>query len=172
MKKYKIHFYTALALIAFCSTTTVAQTDQTVVKPFYPKGFRLGFGLSAGLPTNNKYEGAIGVDARLQYDLTRKTSLTATTGYTHLFQKGNDTGFVPAKLGFKAFWGTQFYFQGEIGAAFGINNHIDNSLILAPTFGYANKFIDISLRYENYTDYNTDQIGIRLAYGFSLKKTK
>lgn len=172
MKKTVIVLVTILSIGSFMSNESFAQikNNETDKKPYYPKGFRLGFGISGGLPTDGNYEGALGGDVRLQYDLTRKTSITATTGYTHLFQKGEDAGFVPAKLGFKAFWGTQFYAQGEVGAAFGVNGQLDNSLILAPSFGYANKYFDISVRYENYADYKTDQIGIRLAYGFSLKK--
>lgn len=158
-----------LSTLAFFTSNEI-RAQQIENKPYYPKGFRIGFGLTGGLPTDGDYEGALGADARLQYDLSRKTSLTATTGYTHFFQKGEDAGFIPAKLGFKAFWGTQFYAQGEVGAAFGVNGQLDNSLILAPSFGFANKFIDISVRYENYTEYKTDMIGIRLAYGFSLKK--
>lgn len=168
MKNYKLIFVAFVALNFLNLNEANAQQNEN--KPYYPKGFRVGFGLTGGLPTDGDYEGVLGADARLQYDLSRKTSLTATTGYTHFFQKGDDAGFVPAKLGFKTFWGTQFYAQGELGAAFGVNGQLDNSLILAPSFGFANKFIDISVRYENYTDYKTDLIGIRLAYGFSLKK--
>nr|WP_317632931.1 hypothetical protein [uncultured Flavobacterium sp.] len=163
-------FMTFGNLQSFAQTKNALQKKETPKKPYYPKGFRLGFGLSSGLPTDSDYEAALGGDVRLQYDLSRKTSLTATSGYTHFFQKGADIGFIPAKLGFKAFWGTKFYAQGEVGAAFGVNGDISNSPILAPTFGYATKYFDISLRYENYIEYKTDQIGIRLAYGFSLKK--
>lgn len=162
----KTNFKTYVAIIGLGLLTfnqAQAQTDKN-----YDRGFRLGFGINGGLPTDGDYEAALGGDARLQYDLSRKMSLTATTGYTHLFIKGDDAGFVPAKLGFKAFLGNQFYAQGELGAAFGVNGNLDNSAILAPSFGFANKYIDVSLKYENYLDYKTDQIGIRVAYGFSL----
>lgn len=157
-------FYAALATL-FLGTIAYSQTP-------YNKGFRLGFGLNGGFPTDGAYDGSVGVDARLQYDFTKKTSLTLTSGYTHLFNEPEEVGFVPAKLGFKYFLGNQFYLMGEAGAAFGVNGTIDNSLIVAPVFGFANKYLDASLRYEYYSDYETDQIALRLAYGFSLKKKK
>lgn len=157
-------FLTATASI-FLGTIAYSQTD-------YNKGFRLGFGLNGGFSTDGAYDGSIGIDARAQYDFTRKTSITLTSGYTHLFAEPEDLGFVPAKLGFKYFLGNQFYVMGEAGIGFGVNGNIDNSLIVAPVFGFANKYLDASVRYEHYSDYETDQIALRLAYGFSLKKKK
>ena len=161
---YRKKILTALILGTLC-TTVQAQTNTE-----YKKGFRLGFGLSGGFDTGQDYEASVGADVRLQYDLSQKMSLTFTPGYTHLFIKGEDAGFVPVKAGFKAFLGNQFYAMGEVGGAIGVNGGLDNSALLAPSFGYANKFIDISVRYENYLDYKIDQIGLRIAYGFSLKK--
>ena len=161
-----------LAVVASMTLTNVqAQTTQKATSSSdYNKGFRLGLGLSGGFDTSQDYEGALGADIRLQYDFSKKTSITFTPGYTHLFQKGDDAGFVPLKLGFKMFFGNQFYAMGEAGGAIGVNGNLDNSALIAPSFGFANKYIDISVRYENYLDYNLDQIGLRLAYGFSLKK--
>jgi hypothetical protein len=41
-------------------------------------------------------------------------------------------------------------FMGEAGAAFVTN---DYKQILAPSIGYATKYIDVSLRYEHYSDF-------------------
>jgi hypothetical protein len=42
----------------------------------------------------------------------------------------------------------------EIGSAFAVTNEYDKtSMILAPSIGYATKYIDISLRYEHYNDF-------------------
>ena len=155
----------SIALGVLFAGSAAAQTP-------YPKGFRLGFGLNGGFPTDGDYDGSVGIDTRLQYDFTKKTSMTLTSGYTHLFLDPKDAGFVPAKLGVKYFLGNQFYVMGEAGAAFGVSNNIDSSLILAPAFGFANKYLDASIRYEYYNDYETDQIALRLAYGLSLKKKK
>lgn len=138
----------------------------------YDQNFRLGFGLNAGLPTDSDFNFALGGDVRFQYDFTMKTSLTLTTGYTHLFADENipDLGFIPVKAGFKAFvWEDQFYVLGELGAGFAVTNNYDKtSFLWSPGIGYANKYIDISARYEGMNDFGTDQIALRLAYGFKL----
>ena len=54
----------------------------------FKQGFRLGFGINAGIPVNDDFDAytfALGADARLQYDLTAKGSITLTTGYQPFF---------------------------------------------------------------------------------------
>ena len=139
----------------------------------YDQKFRLGFGVNAGAATGDYFNFALGGDVRLQYDLTQKTSLTLTTGYTQLFGKEDyidDLGFIPVKAGFKAFvLKDNFYVLGEVGAGFAVTNDYDETtFIWAPGIGYANKYIDLSVRYEGLNDFKTDQIALRLAYGFKL----
>lgn len=145
-----------------------AQETATSPPPEYLHHWRIGFGLNGGVPINDAYHYSLGTDARLQYDITTKTSLAFTTGYTHLFSEGDDGGFIPAKLGFKAFLGNQFYVLGEAGGAFGTTKEMGNSTLWAPGIGIAMKHIDISLRYENYSEYDTGQVSCRLAYGFKI----
>ncbi len=184
----KIKTLLVLAMATFFSNTTSAQDTPATN---YDQGFRLGVGLNAGYAVNDPYKLALGADARLQYDLTKRYSLTLTTGFTNLFvskadafpgqSTGKDLGFIPAKAGFKAFvWNDQFYLMGEAGAAFAVTNgYNQTSLLLAPSIGYATKYVDISLRYEHYSDFpklNNDgttgkgigQAAVRLAYGFQL----
>lgn len=131
--------------------------------------FRLGYGFNGGVPTNNAYNFSLGADGRLQYDISMKTSFSATTGYTHLFKSQvHDTGFVPVKLGFKSFLGDQIYVLGEVGAAIGVSKGMGVSPLWAPGVGIATKHIDISLRYENYNKFDTGQVSLRLAYGYKL----
>lgn len=148
------------------TTTTNLSNDG------YDGGFRMGIGVNAGIPTDSNFNFALGGDVRLQYDLSRKTSLTLTTGYTHLFADDNipDLGYIPAKLGFKAFvWGDRFYVLGEAGAGFAVTNDYDETTFLwSPGVGYATDKIDISVRYEGMNDFNTDQVALRVAYGFKL----
>lgn len=158
------------ALLGFSLLTATPSLAQK--KEYYPKGFRVGFGINGGLSTNNSYDAALGVDARLQYDVTRKTSFTATTGFTHLFDSNGDLGLIPAKLGFKSFFNKNLYVQGELGAGFGTHRGMGNTFIWSPSVGFANKFIDVSMQYQRFNDYHTDQLGVRVAYGFSLKKKK
>ncbi|UQD57631.1 hypothetical protein [Flavobacterium sp. K5-23] len=178
----KIKTLLVLAISTFFANTSSAQ-DNTTAKN-YDQGFRLGVGLNAGYAINDPYKLALGADARLQYDLSKRYSLTLTTGFTNLFVSkadGSDLGFIPAKAGFKAFiWNDQFYVMGEAGAAFAVTNDYNKtSFLMAPSIGYATKYIDVSLRYEHYSDFTKfnnngtvgkgiGQVGVRLAYGFQL----
>jgi hypothetical protein len=187
----KIKTVLLVAIAAIFSNTVVAQETKT--EPNYDQGFRLGVGLNAGYATQDPYKLALGGNVRLQYDLSKKYSLTLTAGYTNLFVskadvfptqiEGKDLGFIPAKAGFKAFiWDDQFYVMGEAGAAFSVTNSNGSnktSLLLAPTIGYATKYVDISVHYEHYSDFakinnngtigkGVGQVGVRLAYGFKL----
>lgn len=159
----------AMVIATLFINNAVAQ-DATTKN--FSQGFRLGFGINGGLPTDNAYDFSLGADARIQYDLARSTSLTFTTGFTNLFIGNNvpDLGFIPAKVGFKAFvLEDRFYVLGEIGAGFAVTNgYNDTTFLWAPGVGYANENFDISLRYEDYNKFNTNQIALRLAYGFKL----
>ncbi|MFY0482161.1 hypothetical protein ACI6PS_06100 [Flavobacterium sp. PLA-1-15] len=171
----------AVAVALFFSSNVNAQEPATLPESAenYDQGFRLGFGLNAGYVFDDPYDFALGGDVRLQYDLSKRTSVTLTTGFTNLFIGDDikDLGFIPVKAGFKGFiWEDQFYLLGEVGAGFAVTNDYDQtSLILSPGIGYANKYIDLSLRYEYYSDFPTandgegvGQLALRLAYGFRL----
>jgi hypothetical protein len=177
---FKNTLKSVVLLCLFSATTAFAQEAE---KKNYDQGFRLGFGLSGGLPLQDPYDLNIGGDVRLQYDLSTKYSLTLTTGFNNFFVSGkdNDLGYIPVKGGFKAFvLKDKLYILAEIGGAFAVTNGYDQtSLLLSPGIGYANEYFDASLRYEHYTDFpilNDDnttgtglgQIALRLAYGFRL----
>jgi len=177
--KIKIAFVFAITTIF--AINTKAQEAETTKN--YDQGFRLGIGLNAGYAAHDPFKLALGGDARLQYDFSKRYSVTLTTGFTNLFVSaadGKDLAFIPAKAGFKAFvWNDQFYVLGEAGAAFALNNDPKTSLLVAPSIGYATKYIDVSLRYEHYNDFarlnnsgsvgkGVGQVGVRLAYGFEL----
>lgn len=186
----KMKFISGLAILLFTGATMSAQeTGKELVKDNYDEGFRLGFGISPGymLPNNSDDEGlfALGADVRLQYDLSKRTSITLTTGYQHFFTpkvtfntgfstvtlNPDDIGMIPVKAGFKAFfWEDQFYALGEAGAGFIVTDQEteNTNIILSPGIGWASKYIDLSLRYEHYTEFETGQIALRLAYGFRL----
>ena len=105
-KKITVGLLFALALFSF-------NTAQAQGNTKYNQGFRLGFGLSGGYATEQPYKLALGADARLQYDLTKRYSITLTTGFNNIFvskNDGDDLGFIPVKAGLKAFiWDDQFY---------------------------------------------------------------
>ena len=178
----KIKFVLVFAISMMFASNTQAQ-DATTTKN-YDQGFKMGIGLNAGYAAHDPYKLALGADARLQYDLSKRYSVTLTTGFTNLFVSkadGSDLGFIPAKAGFKAFvWNDQFYVMGEAGAAFAVTNgYHKTSLLLAPSIGYASKYIDVSLHYDFYNDFarvnnngnvgkGVGQVGVRVAYGFDL----
>lgn len=167
---------TTLALVLGLATASAQEAKN------YDQGFRLGFGINGGVPINNQYDFSLGADARLQYDLSQKYSLTFTTGFSNVFAPGkdNDLGYIPAKAGFKAFvLKDQLYLMGEVGAAFAVTNGYDKtSLLLSPGIGYATSKVDISLRYEHFNDFaiirngavkeGLGQVSLRLAYGFKI----
>lgn len=183
MKKLKsISSLFALCLTLAFSANVAAQDGSALPKETtenYDQGFRLGFGLNGGFVFDDPYDFSLGADARIQYDLNKRYSITFTTGFTNLFigDDIDDLGFIPAKAGFKAFvWEDRFYVLGELGAAFAVTNDYDEtSLLLSPGIGYANKYFDASIRYEYYNDFPTasggegvGQLALRLAYGFRL----
>lgn len=161
---------------------TISVMAQDISGDTYQQKFKLGIGANVGYPFEDPYNLNVGGDVRLQYDLSKRYSLTATTGFSNLFVSGddNDLGYIPAKLGFKAFvLKDKFYLMGEAGAAFAVtNDYNDKSLLLSPGIGYATKYIDISVRYEYLPDFPSirndaadkglGQVALRLAYGFKL----
>ncbi|HEX8562977.1 MAG TPA: hypothetical protein VF676_08375 [Flavobacterium sp.] len=178
---FKLTGLFAAALSLFFSANVNAQ--ETASTDGYESGFRLGFGANVGYVFDDPYDFALGADARLQYDITERYSVAVTTGFTNLFvgDDAPDLGFIPAKIGFKAFvWENRFYVLAEAGAAFAVTNDYDEtSLILAPGIGYANENFDLSLRYEHYNDFlalndngtvdeGVGQLSLRIAYGFKL----
>ena len=167
--KIKIAFAVTVALM-FANQAQAQEINDT---KNYDQGFRLGVGINGGIPTNEDvYNYSLGADVRVQYDLTKRYSATLTTGFTNLFINNDvkDLGFIPAKVGFKAFvWEDQFYVLGEVGGGFAVTNgYKQDTYIWSPGVGFAGKDIDVSLRYEAYTEYDTDQIALRIAYGFKL----
>ena len=150
----QIKLAVTLSITFILTATSYAQEIKKTKSGNYEKGFRLGFGINAGVPTNNTYDFALGGDVRLQYDLSEATSVTLTTGFTNLFigNGAKDLGFIPLKAGLKAFvLNNQFYVLGEAGVAFAVTNgYNETSILLSPGIGYANKYIDLSLRYEDY----------------------
>jgi hypothetical protein len=78
--KIKTVLLVAVAAIFFKHRSSTRNKTE----PNYDQGFRLGVGLNAGYATQDPYKLALGGDVRLQYDLSKRYSLTMTTG-TNLF---------------------------------------------------------------------------------------
>lgn len=165
------NYKTVIATVSLIFALTISNAQD---KPAYDQGFRFGVGINAGYPFEDPYTLNLGADARFQYDLSQKYSLTFTTGFSNLFVKnGPDLGYIPAKVGFKAFViEDQFYLMGEVGGAFAVTNSNNaKSVLISPSIGYVTKNFDFSVRYEYLPDFATDglnQVSLRVAYGFKL----
>ena len=162
----------AVAVVAILSVDVNAQINE-------PTGdsrlWRLGIGVSAGIPTDDAYKVVLGGDLRLQKDFFSNVSGTLSAGYTSFSIKdefgGGDIGFIPVKVGVKIFPVQRFYISGEVGAGFGTDDGQGTAFVYAPGIGIGfNHGIDLGLRYEGFTQNSTNigQVALRLAYGFKL----
>ncbi|PRY48586.1 hypothetical protein B0I27_11445 [Arcticibacter pallidicorallinus] len=167
-KSFKLFTAAAFALgTLLFSTNSNAQDSEA---------WRLGVGLNAGVATDDPYGLVLGGDLKLQKDFVGPVSATLTTGYTNFFAKDDfngvsDLGIIPLKAGVKVFVTPNFYVGGEVGAGFGTNDGAETSFVWAPAIGWGfGNGLDLGVRYEDYTKYNTSQVALRVAYGFNLSK--
>jgi hypothetical protein len=176
-KSTKLFASAVAAMAIFFSTNVSAQ--------------KIGIGANLGIPTDDAYSFAAGIDARIQFDVTKQLSVPIATGYTNFFAKDRkylnnvdvpDYGYIPLKTGLKYFFdpsGSGIYAMGEVGAAFGVTDNAKTTFLYAPTLGYSwSNGLDLGLKYENagkgdalrlMDDKNrTGQVALRIAYGFKL----
>ena len=167
----------AFAIFIGINTASAQTSDQQGDS----QAWRLGAGVSAGLPTNDDYNIALGGDLRLQKDFFSNISGTLSAGYTNFSVKDEakprldhtSKGYIPVKAGIKIFPVARFYISGEVGAAFGTDEGQGTALVYAPGIGVGtNTGIDLGLRYEGFAqdDVNLGQVALRVAYGFKLSK--
>lgn len=174
----KIFASAAAAVAMFFTTNASAQ--------------KLGIGADIGIPTNSAYSFAGGLDARIQFNVTKQLSVPITTGYTHFWAKDRyytalgentpDYAYIPLKTGLKYFLapsGSGTYIMGEVGAAFGVSTDSKTTFLYEPAIGYSwSNGLDVGIKYENAgkgdplsraTDSgHTGQVALRIAYGFKL----
>ncbi len=155
--------FTAVAIIVF--TLFINQSSAQ-------NAWRLGIAGNAGIATNKVYGLVLGADVRLQTKFDERNLFILTSGLTHFFdtQKTID-GFtyVPLKAGFKTFFVPKLYVAAEAGVGFGLNKGSDASFLWSPSFGYSGKKLDVSIKYEDFTEVKyLQQVALRIAYGFNL----
>lgn len=186
MEKPSKLFIVAMFMAAgFLANNAKAQTVPV-------NAFRFGIGAESGITTgaiNGASNLYVGGTARLQYGVSKNFALTLTSGYYNFLGNSyhNSMGMIPVKAGFKYFIGPGFYFSGEVGAGFELQNfnvykNLDDGipkstkLLWSPGFGYSTKSWDFGLRYENFSSSKTfasennsyGLVGLRVAYGFGL----
>jgi hypothetical protein len=164
----------AVAAVALFLSTNVNAQDSR----------KFGIGLSVGIPTTDLYSFAIGADARMQFDVTKRLSVPVAVGYNHYIAKDDlpnipDYGYIPVKTGLKYFFdpnGSGLYAMGEVGAAFGVTSDAKTTFLYAPTIGFSwSNGLDLGVRYENtgkgvnvLPNTQMGQVALRIAYGFKL----
>lgn len=176
------------------STPTTTATTSTTTK----SGIRYSIGVDAGIPLGDfkdNYKWNLGGSVQADIPVvSNQLFVTVNAGYNNIFGKndvvvGNTTvsptdfHLIPVKAGLKYFPISNFYVQGEAGAAFLLNKsdvgaNKSTAFVYAPQIGVqfpvsASSFIDAGIRYEATTKYATgvdaskvNFIGLRVAYGF------
>jgi hypothetical protein len=181
--------FAGLSFAAKAQTTTTTSTTTT-------GGIRYSIGVDAGIPTgtfNKAFKWNLGGSVQADIPVANQLFVTVNAGYNNVFGEKDYFGtgidvpnlqLIPVKAGLKFFPVSNFYIQGEAGAAFLLNksDFFDDksvAFVYAPQIGVqfpvsANgNFIDAGIRYEGTTKYSSASdaskvnfVGVRLAYGF------
>ena len=182
----------ALGAKAQTSTTSTSKTTTS-------NGVILSVGVDAGIPTgklSDAYNFNLGGSVQADIPVIQhQLFVTVNAGYNNFFGKNNIGGtnidatniqLLPVKAGLKFFPVSNFYVQGEAGAAFLLNKSDLNddksaAFVYAPQIGYqfalgGKSYIDAGIRYEASTKFNSvvdnskvNFFGLRVAYAFDTK---
>lgn len=182
--------FAGLSVAAKAQTTTTSTSTKTT-----SNGVRYSIGVDAGIPTgnfNNAYKWNLGGSVQADIPVASQLFVTVNAGYNNVFGEKNvgstsvdvpNIQLLPVKAGLKFFPISNFYVQGEAGAAFLLNksdffNDKSTAFVYAPQVGVqfpvsASSFIDAGVRYEATTKYSSafnnskvNFVGVRVAYGF------
>jgi hypothetical protein len=186
--------FAGFALGAKAQTTTTSTSKTTG-----SNGVILSVGVDAGIPTgnlNNTYNWNIGGSVQADIPVIQhQLFVTVNAGYNSIQGKKNIDGtgldatniqLLPVKAGLKFFPISNFYIQGEAGAAFllnksNLNDDKSAAFVYAPQIGYqfplgGKSYIDAGVRYEGTTKFNSavdnskvNFVGLRVAYAFDTK---
>jgi hypothetical protein len=186
--------FAGLALGAKAQTSPTPSSKTTT-----SNGIILSVGVDAGIPTgklSDAYNFNLGGSVQADIPVIQhQLFVTVNAGYNNIFGKNNIEGtgldatniqLLPVKAGLKFFPISNFYIQGEAGAAFALNKSdvgFDKSaaFVYAPQVGYqfplgGKSYIDAGIRYEGSTKYNSaidnskvNFFGLRVAYAFDTK---
>jgi hypothetical protein len=183
--------FAGLSVAAKAQTTTTSTSTTTTTS----NGVRYSIGVDAGIPTgnfNNAYKWNLGGSVQADIPVASQLFVTVNAGYNNVFGEKNLGGtgvdvpnihLLPVKAGLKFFPVSNFYVQGEAGAAFLLNksdyfNDKSTAFVYAPQVGVqfpvsGSSFIDAGVRYEGTTKYSSafnnskvNFVGVRVAYGF------
>ena len=188
-----------LAFAGFAFGAKAQTTSTSTTKTTTSNGVILSVGVDAGIPTgnlSNSYNWNLGGSVQADIPVIQhQLFVTVNAGYNNVFGKKNLDGtgidatniqLLPVKAGLKFFPVSNFYIQGEAGAAFSLNKSdlgFTNSaaFLYAPQIGVqfplgGKSYIDAGVRYEATTKFNStiddskvNFFGLRVAYAFDTK---
>ena len=142
------------------------------------EGSKFSIGLEGGLPTGDAhqvYKAVIGASIKYDYKVAENTFVTGSAGYNAFLVKsefksiaGSSNGAIPVKAGLKYFFGSGFYGEGQLGAAFSTESGGGTAFVYAPGIGYDfGSGVDVGVRYEGWSkDGTISQVGVRLGFSF------
>ncbi len=186
-----------LAIVSTLSITAKAQdatATSTTSTGTNRSGIRLSVGPDFGLPVGNFKDGfdwSVGGSVQADFPIVSdQLFVTVNAGYQNYFAKeingvsGEDLQLLPVKAGLKYFpSSTNFYVQGEAGAAF-LTNKSDvgatksAAFVYAPQVGYlfnlgGKSYLDAGVRFEGNTKFtdngsSNNLLALRVAYAFGL----
>ena len=174
INNYRLLFYSVICLFysafLFSQKNTFLENEGEL-KKFEPH-FRFEYSGTIGFSTNKDYKFLVGGEGGLLYYFNKKNALTINFGYNYAFD-GNtkELGYIPLKTGFKTFIQTgRIYLQGEVGMGVSTTKGYNGSGFLwAPSVGYiTHSGIDLGLKYESLSKFNSNQILLRTAYSFKI----
>jgi hypothetical protein len=173
--KSTLKIATLVLAFAGLSVAAKAQTTQTPTSSTTTTshGVRYSIGVDAGIPTgnfNNAYKWNLGGSVQADIPVASQLFVTVNAGYNNVFGEKNvgstsadvpNIQLLPVKAGLKYFPISNFYVQGEAGAAFLLNksdffNDKSTAFVYAPQVGVqfpvsSSSFIDAGVRYEGTT---------------------
>jgi len=135
-------------------------------------------GVEAGLPlgtAGDVYSVVLGASLKYEHPVAESTFITGSAGYNAFLVKsefkdfiGSSNGAIPVKAGVKQLFGSGFFGEAQLGAAFSTESGGGTAFIYAPGVGYNfSKNIDAGIRYEAWSDNGTiKQLGLRVGFKF------
>lgn len=141
-------------------------------------GGKFSIGFEGGLPVgnaNDAYNAVVGASLKYDHNIAAGTYLTGSVGYSAYLVKsefkgiaGSTFGAIPLKAGLKYYFGSGFYGEGQLGAAFITESGGGTAFVYSPGVGYDfGSGVDLGLRYEAWSKTNTiGQVAVRLGFSF------
>jgi hypothetical protein len=176
----------SLIIIIFAISILAASAQQQE-KGEVKKRITYSIGADIGIPAGyvSNYSSLVaGASLQAEYQVLKKTGITASAGYLDFIAKraGKGVSFIPLLLGAKYYFTPKIYASGQAGLSFyGGRNHGDGEgggsgekyFTYVPGIGFrTSKHFDVLFKYESvYIASSTktySSAGVRISYNFNL----